>query len=293
MCAYKSLERPASLFKKFYNKPFDDLSFSNFKYIINRFRTAVYIHLSGGEPFLNENIFEMIEYAYQNKCVTTAFSNGNVLGDKIDSIINSNLPILVISLDAYNSNGYNTMRGGSKQVFREVIENITELVEKRKRFDKDLIFRLGYICTKKNYRGMPKMVKFTEDLGVDQLSLSNLTPYGIPGFLEDQCLYEDDLDVLETIKSMESPNKQLKIDLPRLYKREIVERRCKDPFMTMKIDGNGNVAPCCRFPQRRELGNVFLDREVWNNGAFQRLRRTLIDESLHLSKLCKTCDKMV
>jgi radical SAM protein with 4Fe4S-binding SPASM domain len=198
---------------------------------------------------------------------------------------------LVISLDAYDSKGYREMRGGSKQVFKEVVGNITKLIEKRNRFDKTIKFRLNYVCTKNNYKAISNMIEFAEDLGVDQLKFDNLIPFGIIG-LENQCIYEDDLEIIETIKSIEFPRRMLKIWMPVPYRREIVERKCMDPFMTIKIDGSGNIAPCARLPQRKEFGNIFLEKKIWNNKAFRLMRRTLMDESLPLPELCKTCDLM-
>jgi radical SAM protein with 4Fe4S-binding SPASM domain len=198
----------------------------------------------------------------------------------------------VISLDAYDSKGYKAMRGGSKKVFDKVLENINMLVEKRDRFNKKLKIRLGYVCTKENYRGIPSMVQLAEDLNVDQLFCDNLVPYGIPGFLEDQCLYEDDLDVIETIECIESPNRNLEVWMPALISRQITKRQCREPFMILKIDGNGNIGPCSRFLTRKESGNIFMERKVWNNKEFQRMRTTMIDESLQLPKLCQTCDRM-
>lgn len=286
MCPYKSPCKPDNSFK------FDDLYINDFKRIVDIFSHAINLELSGGEPFLHKDIFDMIKYGYRKKMIITIFTNGTIIHDKIDQIINSGVSTLVISLDACSSEGYKKMRGGSKKVFERVLESIADLVEKRDKTNKNIKLRIGYICTKENYNDMPGMVRLAEDLGVDEVYFDNLIPYGIPGFLENQCLYDVDHEVLEVIKSIDLSKPKLKVYMPRFYKDEITERPCKMPFTTLTMDGNGNVSTCCMIAPHRRYGNVFQDNDVWNNSSFQRIRKILLDKSLPLPKFCKTCHCM-
>lgn len=268
---------------------FSDMSFDNFKKIINRFIDAQFIYFSGGEPFLNKDIFDMIEFGSKNKMGTEISTNGTILNDKIDQIIHSALSSMNISLDAHDAGAYKKMHEDSKQVFDTVIGNITELVEKRDKINHGPELRISYICTKANYKNIPDVIRLAEELYIDEIFLNNLIPCGIPGFLEDQCLYEDDLDVVEVIKSIDQPKSKLTVTLPKLYKRTITERCCTEPFRAIPIDGNGNISPCCTISPHRRYGNVFQDNDVWNNSSFQRIRKILLDKSLPLPKFCKTC----
>ena len=74
--------------------------------VVNECREAIYLYLTGGEPFLNEYIFDMIEYAHSRKMRVTASTNGSILNDKINRIVDSPLSGLNISLDADNPSDF-------------------------------------------------------------------------------------------------------------------------------------------------------------------------------------------
>jgi len=271
---------------------FNDMSFENFVRIMDRFRHAVRLELTGGEPFLNKEIFDMIEYAHKQKIGVEMSTNGTIIHNLLCRIISAPLSFLNISLDAYDSDEYRRMRGGSKRLFNTVVGNIRNLVEKRNKLNSVLRLAVSFVCTKANYRRIPNKVQLAEDLGVDIVNFQNLFPLEISPFLEDQCLYDDDSDVWEVIESVENTDSRLTIVMPALYKRNIVERNCKDPFQYLSVDADGNIATCCTIAPHRKYGNVFYDKDVWNNLAFQRMRRILMDRSLPLPNFCKTCQRL-
>lgn len=284
MCPQKKPNRYIDSFK------FDDISFGNFKMILNKFKYAVKLDLTGGEPFLHKDVFDMIEFGNKNKMSVEISTNGTILNDKIDQIINSSLSSLNISLDAHNPSAYEKMHGDSKQVFDTVIKNITELVERRNWFNKNLELQISYICTKANYKNIPDMVRLAEDLKVDILNFCNLVSFGISGFSDDKCLYEDNSDVVDVIESLDPPKSKLIVHMPKLYKRTTVDRYCKFPFTTLTLDSNGNVSTCCAISPHRDYGNVFYHEDVWNNRHFQTMRGILFEKSFPLPGLCKTCN---
>ncbi len=291
-CLLHLRDDPAFSDTIFRETDFRDMSFDDFKWIVKKFKHAPFLTISGGEPFFNDNIFDMIEYGHHRKMHISVFTNGTLLRKRMDEITHSHINYLAMSLDAYDSKGYKEMRGGSKKVFDRIIEDIAELVERRNKLKKEFKLLLCYICTKANYRGIPSMIRLAESVGVDKLVFRNLCPSGMPDFTEDQCLYYDDPNVRGFIRGVDLPESRLMVKLPELYRRVVVERRCELPFTTITIYGNGDVTPCCHVYPRREYGNVFRDENVWNNEAFQKMRRILIDRSLPLPDLCKTCHEM-
>lgn len=282
-CNFCYWYRPKNLLR------FNDMSYENFVRIINKFRQVYGLALSGGEPFLNRDIFNMTKYAHKHKIKVEIITNGTIIHDLLDRIISSPLSLLNISLDAYDSSEYRRMRGGSRRLFGAIFENIRNLVEKRDKSNSALTLQVSFICTKANYGRIPDKVQLSKDLGVDIVVFDNLIPFGIPSFLEDQCLYDDDSDVMEVIESAKKPDSKLTVIMPTLYKKNIVERNCKEPFLNLTIDGDGNISTCCMIAPRRNHGNVFYDKDVWNNVAYQRIRRRLLDKSLPLPNFCKTC----
>ncbi len=269
---------------------FEDMSLETFRWILDRFKQAVFLDLTGaGEPFLHKDIFDMIKYGHKRKMSVIIATNGTIIGGMLERIVNSPLSLLNISLDACSSAEYERMRSGSRHVFHTVLKNFAHLVEKRNKLKGKLKLRVSFVCTKTNYRSIPDKVELAEDLGADLAMFDNLIPFGLPDFLNDQCLYAEDTDVMEVIKSIERPKSNLTVYMPKLYKRRITERKCEMPFTQLTVDSEGNVSTCCIVAPNRRYGNVFQDENVWNNPAYLRMRKTLIDESLPLPDFCKTC----
>lgn len=288
MCIHHSPNMPKNF--QYYHDPCD-MSFDTFKKIIDKFKYANNLDLIGvGEPFLNDDIFDMIKEGNMHKMRVSSVTNGTILHDKIEDIIKSPLDSLSISLDAHNANAYYKMRGGSKKTFDTVLENINTLVEKRNKNKCKLELRLSYICTKTNYKYMPDMVKLADDLGVDALDFQNLIPNPMQGFTEDQCLYEDDHDVIDVIQSVDKPKSELVVYMPKLLQRTVTDRLCESYFRNIYIDGKGNVCGCGRVETpNQEYGNVFKEKDVWNNNYFRQMRMIYLNNSIALPDRCRTC----
>ena len=104
-------------------------------------------------------------------------------------------------------------------------------------------------------------------------------------------MLEDDSEVKEFL---ERESKRLyddiKINYPKLLKRNVPERKCKLPFHCMGIDSEGNISAGCRFlVPSPEFGNLFKEEDVWNNQHMRHMRRMLLDESIPIMEACKHC----
>ena len=137
---------------------------------------------------------------------------------------------------------------------------------------------------------MPDIVNLADELGVDWLQFHNILPIDIPGFTKDRCLYEDDHDVVEVISTVATPRSRLKVILPVLLQTAITERACSGYFRSIRVDSRGSVTSCPAVIQASEkYGNVFRDKDVWNNEHFINMRRMFMDKSIPLLECCKTC----
>ncbi|UCD73400.1 MAG: radical SAM protein [Candidatus Bathyarchaeota archaeon] len=274
---------------------FDDVLIDRFAEMVDRFRGVSSLTLTGGEPFLNKDIFEMMEYANSRSIRVFASTNGAVLDDKIDQIIRSPLSHLNISLDAVTPSDYESMHGEPKSIFYKVLDNIAGLVEEREKFNHHLELGVSYICTKGNFRRIPDMIQLAREIGVDALIFYNLVPFDLPGFSKDDCLYEEDPEVAEVIESVEEFSPELSVMMPALYRSVILNRFCRMPFTTLCIDGEGFVSVCCQSTSQGkygDVGNILRDENVWNNQHFRRMREILMNDSKPLPELCTVCPHM-
>ena len=83
--------------------------------------------ISGGEPFIRNDIFEIEEYASSLGDTVNVITNGLALPDKLDKFLNSSFSNITFSLNAIqNPVIHNTSRGRS-DAFKKTIESVQNL----------------------------------------------------------------------------------------------------------------------------------------------------------------------
>ena len=149
---------------------------------------------------------------------------------------------------------------------------------------------LSYVCTKDNFKKIPKFLELAKSLKPDSVYFNNLVYYELSGFEKDKCLYDDDEDVLELINNLGIHNYKMKVHPPKLYERSTQVRDCKYPFSVLTVAGNDYIFPCCSLFPPSEGYLPIDDVEIWNNEILKKLRRKFIDKSLSLPLLCNRCN---
>jgi len=269
-----------------------DMSFETFKKILDQFKDILEISMAGiGEPFLNKDLFKMVEYANSRKIEVGIITNGTLLDKFFDQIINSKITCISISLNALTPKEYSALTGVPEKFFNLVLNNISTLTKIRDKIKPDLEVRLSFVCTKSNFRQIPDMIRIARNLKVDHLTFHNLIPSESEGFAKDECLFEDEPEIKEFFeKECKRIYDDFRVNYPKFLKRNVTQRKCKMPFYLLGIDSEGNISAGCRVlvPSER-FGNVFRDEDVWNNQHMRKIRRMLLDESIPLMDSCKFC----
>jgi MoaA/NifB/PqqE/SkfB family radical SAM enzyme len=284
--------------KKFKNpfgqKPGKDVDFELFKQILNRYKNAIGVNLIGnGEPLFNKDLFRMIEYASKvMKMYTFSSSNGILVGDYIDEIINSPLTGFIISINGHNSTEFNRMTGMPGKWFDTICDNTLELVRQRNLKSSKLEILVSIILDKENYKHLNDMVYFGEKLGVDRVLFFQFLASPAAGFTpEERCLFSDDSDVVEALAQVNSlrSRTRARIALPPLLERTMNGKYCSVPFHNISVDGDGNVGGCsCQILDLSGNGK-FYEEDAWNNAHFRELRRRFIEPEFPLLEPCRWC----
>jgi MoaA/NifB/PqqE/SkfB family radical SAM enzyme len=269
-----------------------DMSFETFKKAVDQFEEILSIDIAGiGEPFLNKDLFEMVEYANSRKIEVGIITNGTLLDRFFNQIIDSKISCISISLNALTPEEYSALTGVPGKIFGLVLDNISAFTKIRDDLKPDLEMRLSFVCTRSNYQQIRGMIKVARSLKVNCLDFHNLIPSESEGFSSAECLFEDDPEIKEFFeKECKTFHHDLKVNYPKLLKRNIIERKCKMPFHCMGIDSEGNISAGCRvLVPSEKFGNIFRDEDVWNNQHMRQIRRMLLDESIPLMQACKLC----
>ena len=83
--------------------------------------------ISGGEPFLRDDVFEMAEYAASLGDTVNIVTNGLALPDKLDKVLNSAFTNITFSLNAIQNPEIHNISRGRKDAFQRTIDAIQNL----------------------------------------------------------------------------------------------------------------------------------------------------------------------
>ena len=127
--------------------------------------------LTGGEPFLREDLFEITKFCQSRGLRSIVTTNGTLINDQmIEPIIDSKISHLHFSIDGLEeTNDY--FRGPG--AFNKTIKAVNLLSEKRK---KDHFFSLGFACTvmDNNVDQLSGLVKLADSLNIDVINFQPL-----------------------------------------------------------------------------------------------------------------------
>lgn len=275
----------------------EDLSFDNFKRIVNQLPNLRSISFTGmGEPLLNRDIFKMIQWAKSKKIYTCFNDNASLIIPEIATkIIESSLDELLISIDAATEKTYEELRKGAN--FNDSIDNIIQLLETKKRLKSD-IPRVSFVTVlmDENIEELPAIVKLAGRLGIKKIEVIGLVNF------KKQLVHSvetmENEKVVSSYQAAKKLSKQLNINL-RLPQTASSIGNCRYPWTTAYITYDGVVLPCCILLEQGNsrdeimknygLGNMLTTNfsKIWNNHNYENFRSKLT--SKNPLTFCKQC----
>jgi radical SAM protein with 4Fe4S-binding SPASM domain len=294
----------ADQFKKNENEP--ELTTNEWIDVLRRLKEirVFTIDFSGGEIFLRDDVFEILETAVECRFPKITITTNGTLIDpaaagKLESL---NLKDIAVSLDGEKGSN-DQIRG--EGAFTGTVEGIGNLIGRG--IDPNILFT----PLKSNYKRLADMVDVLYPLGVRRISFNILHPTGrCRKIYKDVMLdfFVDIGDFKKIIKIIREKYIDLKIDdhlmgynsFPAMYreyksssnlKNTKKLKPCSAGHSTCNITSAGWVIPCSEFFDFKG-GNIreqdILD--IWMNSQnFERIRR-LSDISIDQIPYCKNCD---
>jgi MoaA/NifB/PqqE/SkfB family radical SAM enzyme len=257
----------------------EDMSFENFKKIIDQIPTLKHIRLWNlGEPLMNKDIFRMINYAKIKGIEEVVLSTNGIFltKDVSKKIIKAGLDYIIISLDAATKETYFKHRINKN--FENLLKNIQELIRiKNEKRTKKPIVNLQFIITRNNEHEIEKMKLLAKRLEVDRISFKTLS------------VRSNDLKLLPNNKKLRRfvyNNKTLSSSM-YLW--------CPLPWNHITILCDGTVTLCCKtnlHDNRCVMGNIFKEnfKDIWNNLKYIRIRKKFLQNTKRpTNKLLKEC----
>lgn len=127
------------------------------------------ILLIGGEPFLREDLFELIKYARSFDLNTAIVSNGVLLKEKnIEACFDAGLQWITVSVDAASEKVFSQIRG--QNILRTITDNITELNRLKKQRGMEFP-KISVCCTvmNENLEELVQVAKLCRTLEVSKV----------------------------------------------------------------------------------------------------------------------------
>ncbi len=249
------------------------MTYENFVYVLDQFPFAINLGLVGlGEPYLNKDLFRIIDYAKKVKKIGYVWlsSNGMVLREVgYANVMSSSLDDVLISFDAAEKETYEKIRVGAD--FSVLLENIRALTDLRRSEGKGPKIILATVASDTNVEELFKIVRMAGSLRVDKLLMFTVNS-DFPNSKE--MIFKDSSIQEKRLKHLASS-----LHLPFEYSKYT---GCFEPWLRPYITWDGYVTPCASRPNAEEInfGNIFEQpfEEIWNSEEFQafRLARPLV-----------------
>lgn len=259
---------------------------NQYRQLLKKLKVNGHINLTGGEPLCSPYFFKILE-EFKRDSQLYSFSiltNGTLITEEIASKIKSYHPQYVqVSLEGgKKTNDY--IRG------KNVYQKVGKAIKLLKKYN--MYVSLSFTATKLNYKEFPKVVKFAEKYGVDNVWSDRFIPLGTS--------YDDDF-----IMNKEETNEYLKImEIERIKlkrkhsKTNIAMYRALQFQMTndypyictagkslLTVMENGDLVPCRRMPI--VVGNLLKEQMYViykNNDILRKLR----EDTTPIE--CKNCE---
>jgi heme b synthase len=249
------------------------------------------IVLSGGEPLLRKDVFEIARYGTEKGLRICLATNGTLVTNEIcEKIKVSGIKIVSLSLDGSEETVHDNFRN-QKGAFAGTI-NAARLFQKY-----GIEFIINSSFTKRNQEEIPRIYKLAKELGATAWYMFMIVPTGRGEEIMNELISKEDYEeVLEWHYQMEKGEKEMLVRptcAPHYYRivlQKSKEEGTKFNRRTLKfstggakgciagqlialIDVDGNVLPCSYFP--KSAGNIKVQsfKDIWENSElFKELR---------------------
>lgn len=231
-----------------------------------------------GEPYLNPQFLEMVDYASTRGIYTATSTNAHYLRDDVArKTVESGLDRLIISIDGTTQETYQSYRvGGHLDKVIEGTQNILAWKRKLRSRTPHVVFQ--FLVVKPNEHQIPEVYALAEKLGVDQVVLKTAQIYD----------YEHGSDLIP--EQDKYSRYYRKADGTYGIKNGLINQ-CWKMWHSCVITWDGKVVPCCFDKDAHYvLGDLQKDdfADVWHGDCYRDFRQTLL-QSRSSIEMCKNC----
>lgn len=269
----------------YWHEPARDMTFQEFKSIIDQFPKLKWIGLTGiGESFLNKDFLKMLKYVKSRSIYVELYDNFIFITPEISKeLIKMGVDRLIASVDAASEEVYEQIRIGAK--FENVINNLKAFIKLKKEMNSQFPeIDFHFIVSKLNVYEILDYIDFVYSF--EAFGSKIIFTRVLHWFPEIERLRIDCIPP-KIIKKAEKRAQSLGLrigwgaDIPE---EKTLIKECKE-FIMPFIFVTGQVVCCCAthesnrrdFQKETSFGNVFEKpfREIWNSEKYKLFRQMI------------------
>ena len=257
-----------------------------YRELLKKLKVKGHINLTGGEPLCSPYFFKILDEFKKDKDLYSfsILTNGTLITDEIAKRISEYNPEYVqVSLEGgKKTNDY--IRG--KNVYKKVAIAIKYL----KKYN--IFVSVSFTATKINYKEFPKVVKFAEKYGVDNVWSDRFIPLSKKDELDLQMSKEETSDYLKIMENerirLKSKRSKTNVAMYRALQFQMTNDypyTCTAGKSLLTVMENGDLVPCRRMPI--VIGNLLKDnmhKLYKNSKILKELQKDTIPDD------CKKCE---
>jgi len=253
---------------------------------------------SGGEPFMRDDIFEMIEFATGLGDTVNIITNGLGLKNKCEKLINSSVNVITISLNSIKNPDIHKISRGLENSFKRTIDVIQTLTYLNRKYQKGKTIALSTILMPENLNEVKPLAEFAkiENIGISFQLLDDGSAFVPPANNNDNnSEYFEDITnkTIETINLIEQLKEEgypIYNTIPQLEafkklitgSKEINEIICRVGDRNFAISARGEARICFCMD---DIGSLLdsTPQELWSGNKADKIRKQI----LKCQKNCK------
>jgi len=278
-CNLRCPECPSGL--RAFSRPIGMLEPTFFKALIDQVhkRLTYLVFYFQGEPYLNKNFLDMVQYASSKGIYTATSTNAHYLDDdNAKQTIESGLDRLIISIDGTTQEVYEQYRIGGK--LDKVIEGTKRILQWKKQLKSNtphVIFQ--FLVVKPNEHQIQEVLQLAKELGVDEVALKTAQIYD----------YENGSDLIPT---QDKYSRYRKMVNGTWQIKAKIDNSCWRMWQGCVVTWDGSVVPCCFDKDAaHSLGKVSAQNSfltIWKNSAYKNFRQSILTNRSQV-EMCKNC----
>ena len=246
--------------------------------------------ITGGEPLLRKDFFEILGYADALGYKWGMTSNATLITpETAHRLAQCGMKTISVSIDGLEKT-HDELRG-LKGAYRKAMEGIQNLIDEEA-FDN---IQITTVINRKNISELDALFEIMKEIDIDSWRVIHLEPIGRALQRPDLMLEKDDyIRLFDFIRQKRKEGYPLEFGCSHYlgpeYEAEVREWYwlCNAGVYTASVMANGDIGACLDIERREETiqGNIYRDRfsDVWRD-RFEIFRRDLSKESV----TCREC----